>query len=42
MSLSDWQSGKDKDWLSSFVLRNVTIAFIDNKETLYIKIYNFT
>ena len=47
MSLPDGQSGRDDDWRSSFVFKNVTIAVIDNKGTLYIikpvdKMHNLT
>ena len=36
MSLPDRQSGRDNDRRSSFVFTNVTIAVVDNKDTLYI------
>ena len=47
MSLPDRRSDRDDDWRSSFVYKNVTIAVIDNKNTLYIikvidKMHNFT
>ena len=36
MSLPDCQSSRDYDCPSSFVLKNVTMAVIDNNDTFYI------
>ena len=43
MSLPDWQSGRGNDRQSSFVFKNVTLAVVDDKDTLYIikSIYKF-
>ena len=35
MSLPDRQSGRDNDRRSSFVFKNVTIAVVDNTDTIF-------
>ena len=36
MSILDWQSGRDNERRSSFIFKNVTIAVVDNINTLNI------